>query len=137
MIVTAICEQAKLDMMNGVHQPGDDYRLALFTEQADLGPKTTKYSTKNEVSGPGYIKGGFHLVNRRAILIDGVACLAFNDVKVERCSFEASGAMVYNASRNGAALATFEFDAIKRPSNGLFELEFPLPTPNSAFVVIV
>jgi len=136
MITTALCLQAKLDMMNGVHQPGDTYRLALFTERAVLDEDTTRYVSRNETSGAGYTKGGFHLTGRRTQLIEGVACLTFNDIKQERCTFEASGALVYNESRNNAALAVLAFDALKRPSNGLFELEFPLLSPNSAVVVI-
>jgi len=137
MIVTALCDQAKLDMMDGVHQPGDTYRLALYTDEADLDDNTTKYTTKHETSGQGYPRGGFYLTGRRTALVDKVACLTFNDVNAERCTFEASGAMIYNESRNGAALATLAFDTIKRPSNGAFELEFPLLKPNSAVVVII
>jgi hypothetical protein len=138
MIVTALTNQAKLDMMDGVHQPGDTYRLALYTESAELDENTVKYVSKNEVKGAGYERGGYFLTGRRSALVDGVACLTFNDVRAERCSFEeaAAGAIIYNQSRNGAVIATFEFDALKKPSNGLFELEFPLPTPNSAVIVI-
>ena len=134
MIVTAICDQSKLDMMNGVHQPGDMYRLALYSTEASLDCTTKRYSNRNEVSGPGYPKGGFLLEGRRTVLVDGVACMTFRDVSVSPCTFAAAGGMIYNASRDGAALATFAFDEVKRPSNGAFELEFPLPTPSSAVI---
>lgn len=138
MIVTALCAQAKLDMMNGVHQPGDAYRLALFMEEADLGEDTKRYSPKGEVSGTGYKKGGFFLTNRRAMLVNKVACLTWNDIAEARCTFiGAAGALIYNESRSGAALATLLFDGVKSPSNGAFELEFPLPTPDSAVIVIL
>ena len=137
MIVTALCCQAKLDMMNGVHQPGDSYRIALYTKEADLNEETVRYNARHETMGPGYTKGGFFLTNRRAALVDKVACLTWNDVKEDHCTFKAAGALVYNESRNGAAIATVLFDAEKRPSNGVFELEFPLPIPTSAFIVIL
>jgi hypothetical protein len=136
MIVTSVCNHAKLDMADGVHQPGDTYRLALYTEQADLDETTTKYRPKNEASGTGYPKGGFVLSGRRSLLDDGVACVTFNDVSEERCTFEAFGALIYNETRHNAALATLVFDTVKRPSNGKFELEFPLLTANSAVIAI-
>lgn len=134
MIDTAICDQSKLDMMNGVHQPGDVYRLALYTDSATINCGTKKYNSTGEISGPGYPRGGIVLEGRRALLIDGVACLTFRDVSVERCTFETCGGLIYNASKGGAALASFRFDEMKRPSNGAFELEFPLPTPTSAII---
>jgi malate synthase len=137
MIVTALCDQAKKDMMDGVHQPGDTYRIALYTADADLNESTKKYSPKNESTGAGYKKGGYYLTGRRSALINGSACLTFNDVLEDRCTFEASGAVIYNESRNGATLATLAFDANKKPSNGKFELEFPLPTPSSSVIVII
>ena len=136
MIVTALCNRAKLDMMNGVHQPGDAYRIALYTSEADLNEETSKYVSKNETSGAGYSKGGIYLTGRRTALVNGVACLTFNDIAEKHCTFEAAGGMIYNESRNGAALATVAFDLVKRPSNGAFELEFPLPLPDSAVIVL-
>jgi len=137
MIITALCNQAKLDMANGVHQPGDNYRFALYTDEADLGADTRRYTPENESSGPGYPKGGIPLTGRKAVLVDGSACVTFGAISLRQCTFNTAGGMIYNASRNNAALAVVEFDGIKYPSNGAFEVDFPLPTPDAAVIVIL
>lgn len=134
MIETALCDQAKLDMMNGVHHADDVYRLALYSPTADINAGTRKYTTEGEISGTGYPRGGIVLEGRRTVLVDGVACMTFRDISVKGCSFSTAGGLVYNASKKGAALAAFAFDEVKSPSNGAFELEFPLPTPSSAVI---
>lgn len=137
MIETALCDQAKLDMMNGVHQPGDSYRIALYTEEADLGPQTKQYTRAHEVEGPGYEIGGRSLTGRRAVLVRGAACLAFDDPRWDVATFAAAGCLIYNASRDNAALAVISFETTLFPTNGEFILEFPLPTPEAAAVAIL
>ena len=39
--------QAKIDFLDGVHQPGDTYKLALYTSMSGLGDSTTAYTTTN------------------------------------------------------------------------------------------
>lgn len=136
MIVTAICDCAKLAMMDGVHRAGDDYRIALYDSTAELGARTKAYSPKGECSGPGYDEGGKSLVGRRAVLVDGVACLTFNDVAWAKCTITACGALVYNASRGNAALATIEFEVTLSAHNGELALDFPTATPDHAVVTI-
>ncbi len=42
-ITTAICNSFKLDALAGTHQPGDTYRIALYTNAATLSKETTAY----------------------------------------------------------------------------------------------
>jgi hypothetical protein len=137
MIETAFCNQAKLDMMNGVHQPGDKYRLALYTDMAELGPETKQYTRAHEAEGDGYEIGGVSLSGRRAVLVRGAACLSFTDVIWPKCTVPTAGALIYNASRDNAALATISFGQTLFPTNGEFALDFPLPTPEAAVIVIL
>lgn len=136
MIETSVCNQFKLDVSEGLHQPGDSYRIALYTEDAVLGPETKAYTRENEVEGPGYDIGGKSLTGRRVVMVRGVACWTFNDPIWDNATFSAAGALIYNASRGNAALATFDFGQTLHPTNGEFALEFPLPTPESAAIAI-
>lgn len=136
MIETGVCDRVFLDMMNGVHQPDDDYRMALYSDDAELGPRTREYTTDCEVEGFGYDSGGVTLYGRRAVLVNGVACLAFDDAMWPKCSIAAAGCLVYNASRADAAMFVVGFGETKFPYNGEFVVEFPLPTPRSAALAI-
>lgn len=136
MIETAICDRFKLDVSEGLHQPGDSYRVALYTDDAALGPGTKAYTRENEVEGMGYDIGGKTLTGRRVVLVNRVACWTFDDPIWEKATFEVAGALVYNASRGNAALATFDLGGTLHPTNGEFVLEFPLPTPDSAAIAV-
>ena len=136
MITTAVCDVAKLAMMDGLHRTGDDYRIALYGKTAELGAQTKAYSPKGECAGLGYHEGGKGLVGRRAVLVNGVACLTFNDVAWSRCTLEAHGALIYNATRNNAALATIAFETALHAHNGELALDFPTATPDTAVVAI-
>ena len=54
----AVTDSYKQDILNGVHQPGDTYMVALYTSSATLSKSTTAYTTSNETSGTGYTAGG-------------------------------------------------------------------------------
>lgn len=136
MIVTALCDCAKLAMMNGVHRENDNYRIALYGKTAELSCETKAYSPKGECTGAGYEAGGKGLTGRRALLVDGVACLTFDDVAWQRSTIEALGALIYNASRDNAALCTVAFDVELCAYNGELALDFPVATPDTAVVTI-
>jgi len=136
MIETTSCDCVNLAYANGVHQPGDRYRIALYTDEAELGRTTKKYTPEGEAVGKGYDAGGWPLLGRRAVLVDGVACVTFDDVRKKQCTLEASGAMIYNASKNNAALVVLSFGSPYRATNGDFEINFPAPTPNAAVITI-
>ena len=63
------------------------------------------------------------------------AAITFNDAKIDRATFTAHGAMVYNASKNNAVLCTLNFGNERPVFDGAFELKFPTPTENSALIL--
>ena len=40
MITSSLCDSYVFEIVQGVHQPGDDYRMALYDESADLSYET-------------------------------------------------------------------------------------------------
>ena len=126
MIKTAICKAAKLAFLKGVHQPSDSYFIALYDTAAELDAGTEKYVKFGESSGPGYSPGGLLLTGYSANIVNGVPCLTWDDpVWPGRTSISAEGALIYNRSKDNAALAVFSFGAVFTSSNGDFALSLP------------
>ena len=61
MITQGIALEAKLALISGVHQPGDDYRIAFYSASAKVGPQTKAYVAEGEIKGKGYKAGGVKL----------------------------------------------------------------------------
>ena len=49
MITAGLTVSYKRDLLQGVHQPDDVYKMALYTEDAELSPATTHYTATEEV----------------------------------------------------------------------------------------
>ncbi len=136
MIAQGISLEAKKQFLIGMHQPTDTYKLALYTKRANIDPSTTAYTPEGEVSGPGYSQGGFILGGFRSGMAGVNAFVTFNDLKIDRATFTAHGAMIYNASKNNAALCTLNFGGERPVFDGAFELSFPNPTEKSALILL-
>ena len=136
MIEAGMVSRAKLDFLQGVHQPGDDYRIALYTERADLGPEVTKYTSAEEVRGQGYEVTGAKLKGYKSGIIDQAAYITFNTVDWPNSSIAAQGALIYNASKGNAAIVVIDFNTVQKSSIGLFRVEFPEPSEYGAVIWI-
>ena len=136
MIAQGIALSAKRAFLLGIHQPNDEYRLALYTKNATIGPELESYTTNGEVNGQGYTKGGVKLTGFRSGMIGKNAFFTFDDIKLDRASFTAHGAIVYNASKNNAVLCTLNFGGDRTVYDGAFELKFPVPTENNALILL-
>ncbi len=135
MIAQGIALEAKRQFLIGMHQPTDTYKLALYTKRANIGPATAHYTDEGEVSGMGYTRGGVTLTGFRAEMVGKNAAITFDDLKIDRATFVAHGAIVYNASKNNAVLCTLNFGNERPVFDGAFELKFPTPTENSALIL--
>jgi hypothetical protein len=136
MIKAGMVNRAKLDFLRGVHQPNDDYRIALYSDRADLGPDTAKYTYAEEVRAPGYNGGGARLTGYKTGMIDGVAYIHFDPVEWDNSTIKAAGALIYNATKGDAAIVALNFGATKESSVGLFKIQFPEPSKNGAVIWI-
>lgn len=135
MIAQGIALSAKQAFLFGIHQPTDTYKIALYTKRANIGPATERYTEEGEVSGQGYTRGGITLTGYKVTTVGKNAAITFADVKIDRATFTAHGAMVYNASKNNSALCTLNFGNERPVFDGAFELKFPTPTENSALIL--
>ncbi len=137
MITAALCNSYKVELYQGLHKLGDDYRIALFTASARLGKGTTRYDGSHESSGNGYEPGGQRLAGITARLDGDVAILDWSDDPIwERSSITARGALIYNASRDDRAVAVLDFGVERTSMDGPFELVFPDPIASGALIWI-
>lgn len=124
-ITTAICNSYKKEILEGVHDAADTYKLALFTSAASLGADTTAYATTNEVSGTGYTAGGVTLADFTTGLSGGTAYLTFTDPSWANATITARGCLIYNASKSNKAVAAFDFGGDVSSTNGTFSVDLP------------
>ena len=136
MIIHGIALEAKKALITGVHQPGDDYRIALYSAAAKIGPTSKAYTTDGEIKGIGYTAGGVTLKGHRTGIIGKNAFITFDDVILKSATFSAAGAMIYNASKGNAALIVLSIGSEKHVYNSTFELKFPKPTETSALILL-
>ena len=136
-ITQAATNQLKADVLAGVHQPGDDYKIALFTSAATLGAATTAYSTTNEVSGTGYTAGGASLQGYTPGAASGVAWIDWaTDPSWANATITARGALIYNATRANKALGVLDFGADISSTADTFTVTLPAAGATTAIIRI-
>lgn len=127
-ITAGVCVQLKQDAFNGTHQPGDTYRIALYTNAATIGPTTTAYTATGEASGTGYTAGGMALAGR-TVTVNGTSVdLDFTDPVWSNASITARGALIYNATRGNAAMVVLDFGSDRTSSGAAFTVDLVPPT---------
>jgi hypothetical protein len=136
-ITTAHATSAKADYLNGVHQPGDTYKAALYTSAATLGAATTAYSSTNEVSGTGYTAGGATLAGR-TLSVDGTtAIMTFTNPTWPSSTITARGMIIYNDTAAGKnVISVHDFGEEVSSTNGTFTGIIPAATASTAVIRI-
>ena len=119
-ITQAIPTSFKAEILQGIHDSADTYKMALYTSDATLGTSTTAYSATNEVVGTGYTIGGTTLSGFNVTTSGTTAILDFNDPFWENATITARGALVYNASKSNKAVAIYDFGSDIASTNGDF-----------------
>lgn len=126
--MTATCTSFLLDALRGgVHLPSDEYRLALIVPRPSkvLGADTSRYVQLGPDELPpalAYTRGGVILTGRQAMLVDGEPALAFDDAVWPMSTFQAGGALIFNASKDGRALCVLSFGGAFIGSGGPFRV---------------
>jgi hypothetical protein len=115
MIETAICASFEDELVDGVHQPDDEYRLTLFAAQTKgtYGSMTCCYddiAEEDEADGEGFPDGGIPLTNRMSERKGAEHVISWDPVDFGPMTIETSGLMVYNATREGRAVYVQRFD---------------------------
>lgn len=125
-IVSAVCTSFWCELLaQQPHRREDDYRLALFTAAADLGPHTRRYTPEGEAQGEGYAAGGIALGPPR-LGRDRPFLTWTGEAVWPEATLTAAGALIYNATREGRAIAVLDFGRDVTSTRGEFVV--PLPT---------
>lgn len=141
MITQTLTTSFKVELLQGVHNFGptspDTFKIALYDSTASLGADTTVYSTDGEITGTGYTAGGATLTISTSPTAGGTttAYVSFAPVTWTSASFTAAGALIYNSTQSGKAVAVLNFGNNKTAS-GTFTIQFPTATSTTAIIRI-
>lgn len=127
---------AKLALLQGIHQQGDVYKIALYSSVIGLNEGTDVYVTANEAMGVNYEAGGRVLDGYQVTTDQDAAILDFDDPVWLNSTISARGALIYNASKGNRSLCVLDFDALFTSSNGAFRLQLPPPTKATGLIKI-
>lgn len=134
----AVTDQFKQDILNGVHQPGDTYKIALYTQAAatDKNKSATTYNTTGELStGSGYTQGGISLTGFTVGLSADTAYIDWStDPSWASASFTADAAVIYNSTRSNKILAVLSF-ASTTATAGTFTVQMPAPGTGAVITI--
>jgi hypothetical protein len=138
-ITQAVTQQFKQDILNGVHQPSDVYKIALYTSAATLDKTTAAYTATNEVAnGLGYTTLGATLSGFSVTLSGDTAVLDWTvDPIWATATFSSDGALVYNSTRANKSLFTIAFGSTKTGGGGTFTLVFPTQDASNGLLRLV
>src|SRR5437870_4514838 len=129
MSAQSICVSFLKEILQGVHGPGDTYKLALFTSVADLDHTTETYDPANEATGAGYSAGGKDL---SGFAIDSSGKTAWVDfespVVWPASTIAARYGLIYNSTQGDKAVAVLDFLVNKTSTTGNFTVELPAGT---------
>lgn len=143
-IVQAFCTSFKKQILEGVHDfravGGDVFKIALYTEAANLNSTTTAYTTTGEISGGGYTAGGLVLTNIDPSEYNLAGVCSFQTAAWAGATFSARGALIYNSTPahtyTNPACLVLDFGSTRYAVGNLFEVRFPQITDLSAIVRI-
>lgn len=124
-----VCQSYLREILRGEHRPEHTYMVALYTDNAELSPRTTGYGGAGEVVGLGYEKGGIKL-SGFSVSGDDSARLDFSSTQLERATIHADGGLIYNATI-GKAVAVFKFNGTVASTNAPFYIDLPSPGEDS------
>jgi hypothetical protein len=133
-IQAGLCYSYKQQILSGIHSATDTYKIALFTNNANLTPNTTVYSSSNEVSGQNYVAGGLELTGFSVSGSSGVARLDFDSVTFSAVTVTARAALIYNSSKGNKSVCVVDFNEDITATNGDFFIDMP-PAGNSTSLI--
>lgn len=141
-ITQAMATSFKVGLLDGVFDFGTGtsqvFKIALYTNAANLDATTTAYTTSGEVVGTGYTAGGNTLVVSQVPTSTGTtAFLDFADSTWSSATITARGALIYLANgTTNPAVCVLDFGSDKTSTNGDFTVIFPAADASNAIIRI-
>lgn len=124
------CNTFKTALLNGdVDFSGDTFKIALYTNSANLNENTSIYTADGEVIAAGYTAGGV-VLTPTVSATEGVSFVSFANVSWSG-AITARGALIYKDG--GTAVCVLDFGA-DRTSTTTFTVQFPPATSTSAIL---
>jgi hypothetical protein len=144
MIVQAFCTSFKKQLLEGVHDfrvvGGDVFKIALYTEAANINVTTSQYTATGEISGTGYTAGGLTLTNIAPSEYNLAGVCSFQTATWAGASFSARGALIYNTTPahtyTNPVCLVLDFGTTRFAVNNSFSVQFPQITDLSAIIRI-
>ena len=129
------CNSFKTALMGGtIDFAVDTFKLALYTNSAELGPATAAYTATGEVVATGYAAGGAAAPVSVQPTADGsTVYVSFSNV-VFTAALTARGALLYKDG--GPAVCVLDFGADKTSTTTL-TVQFPAAAASSAILRLV
>jgi len=134
---SALCTSYLKELLEGLHQSTDVYKIALYTASASLSEATAAYSATSEVAGAGYSAGGLSLEEYTSGSSGKTAFIDWTtDPSWPASTITARYALIYNSSRSNKAVAVIDFGSNKSSTNGTFTIELPAGNSSNAIIRI-
>lgn len=129
------CSAFKTALMGGtIDFVTDTFKLALYTNDASLGPSTAAYTATGEVAASGYTAGGAAAtVSVQPTTSGTTVYVSFSNV-VFTAALTARGALLYKDG--GPAICVLDFGSDKT-STVTFTVQFPAAAASSAILRLV
>ena len=131
----------KVSLLNGEMDFSSDtthvFKIALYTNVANLDATTTVYSATNEVaSGAGYTSGGKTLtIAQNPTSTSTIAWMDFDDPIWSAATITARGALIYKFDGvTNPSVCVLDFGADKATIGGDFEVNFPIANSSTAII---
>jgi hypothetical protein len=132
------CNTLRTGLINGtLNFATDTFRLALYTNAANLDQTTTAYTSDGETSGGNYVAGGQVVTASVSTALDSNGSTIFINFSNPSWTgaITARGALIYKAGANGAVcVLDFGNNVI---SNGTFTVTMPANTSTAALIRLV
>jgi hypothetical protein len=128
--------------MQAVHNftasTGNDFKLALYDNNASFTAATTAYTSSDEVAASGsYAAGGGLLTNVTPTSSGTTAFTDFADLSFTTATITAFGALIYNDTAAGdPAVCVLDFGGAKTSTAGTFTIVFPVADATNAIIRI-
>lgn len=132
------CNTLRSGLANGtINLSTDTFRLALYTNTAELNQLTSEYTSAGEASGGNYVAGGQVVtatVSSALTSSGSITYVTFSNASWTG-SITARGALIYKAGANGA-VCVLDFGSDKI-STSTFVVQMPSNTSTSALIRLV
>ena len=138
VFAAAVTDQFKQDILSGLHQTGDTYKIALYLQSGatDKNKSIVTYNTTGELAtAGGYTQGGITIGTYTVGLSTDTAYVDFNtDPSWGSASFTADCAIIYNSSRSNHVLVVLSFGSTTATA-GTFTVQLPAPGASATITI--